>query len=108
MSHYLRVSLTDRCNLRCIYCLPQGYRLPGAGAMTHPERVRLTRVLVEGFGFRKVRLTGGEPLTYSRLDELVETVAAWPEIEDLALTTNGIGLRGRAARLKARRRSARR
>ena len=88
---YLRVSLTDRCNLRCIYCMPEeGIRLkPYEEIMRLEEILRAVKVAV-GLGIRKVRLTGGEPLVRRGAVSFVAAVAALPGLEDLAMTTNGI------------------
>ncbi|MFJ1702494.1 GTP 3',8-cyclase MoaA [Kitasatospora sp. NPDC088346] len=97
----LRVSLTDRCNLRCTYCMPaEGLNwLPRAEVLTDDEIVRLVRVAVERLGIRTVRLTGGEPLLRRGLPGLIARLAALgPE---LSLTTNGIGLARTAAELEA-------
>lgn len=87
---YLRVSVTDRCNFRCVYCMPEeGAPIaPREEILTYEEIVRLLRIGVE-LGVRKVRLTGGEPLVRRDIVTLVQKVAAIPGIEDLSLTTNG-------------------
>jgi GTP 3',8-cyclase len=88
---YVRVSLTDRCNLRCVYCLPEHY----AGAslppdiLTDDELVRLVSCFAE-LGFSKIRLTGGEPLTRPGVVGLVERIARIPGVSDVALSTNGV------------------
>jgi GTP 3',8-cyclase len=90
----LRVSLTDRCNLRCTYCMPaEGLAwLPKPGLLTDEEVVRLVGVGIERLGIREVRFTGGEPLLRRGLVRIVErTAALWPRPE-ISLTTNGIGL----------------
>src|SRR5215218_8130752 len=99
----LRVSLTDRCNLRCAYCMPpEGLDwLPGAEVLTDDEIVRLITIGVERLGITTVRLTGGEPLLRRGLEGLVARLAALDPAPALALTTNGIGLAGRAADLAA-------
>ncbi|MET9403293.1 GTP 3',8-cyclase MoaA [Kitasatospora sp. NPDC002965] len=97
----LRVSLTDRCNLRCTYCMPaEGLAwLPGAELLGDDEVVRLVRIAVRRLGIRSVRLTGGEPLLRRGLPGLVRRIAALgPEV---SLTTNGIGLARTAAELKS-------
>ncbi len=104
--HDLRVSVTDRCNFRCTYCMPRevfgpGYRfLPRAELLTFEEIARVAQVLV-GEGVEKVRLTGGEPLLRRDLDRLVAMLAAIPGLTDLALTTNGSLLERQAAGLAA-------
>ena len=90
----LRISVTDRCNLRCPYCMPRevfgrDYAfMPRHELLSFEELARLCRVFAR-VGVRKVRLTGGEPLLRNQLELLVAQIAAIPEIEDLALTTNG-------------------
>ncbi|MBI5576509.1 MAG: GTP 3',8-cyclase MoaA [Deltaproteobacteria bacterium] len=90
---YLRLSVTDRCNLRCIYCMPpEGIPLKNqAEILTSDEFLRCARVAVS-LGVRKVRITGGEPLVRRGVVELVRRLSAVPGIEDLCMTTNGIGL----------------
>jgi GTP 3',8-cyclase len=99
----LRVSLTDRCNLRCAYCMPpEGLDwLPGAEVLTDEEIVRLITIGVERLGITTVRLTGGEPLLRKNLELLVADIAALSPCPDIALTTNGIGLAARADKLAA-------
>ncbi|MFD7579820.1 GTP 3',8-cyclase MoaA [Kitasatospora sp. NPDC059803] len=97
----LRVSLTDRCNLRCTYCMPaEGLDwLPRAQALGDDEVVRLVRIAVGRLGIASVRLTGGEPLLRRGLPDLVGRIAALgPEV---SLTTNGIGLARTAVALRA-------
>jgi GTP 3',8-cyclase len=98
----LRVSLTDRCNLRCTYCMPvEGLDwLPKPELLTDEEIIRLIRVGVERLGIREVRFTGGEPLLRRGLVKIVErTAALWPRPE-ISLTTNGIGLARQAEALR--------
>ncbi|MCO5297858.1 MAG: GTP 3',8-cyclase MoaA [Fimbriimonadaceae bacterium] len=87
---YLRVSLTDQCNLRCVYCMPEEGLpfLPKEQTLTDDELVRIVRVAAAK-GVRKVRLTGGEPLMRRDLPALVARIASLPGIEDLSATTNG-------------------
>jgi GTP 3',8-cyclase len=100
----LRVSVTDRCNFRCPYCMPREVFgadhafLPRAELLTFEEVARLVRVFAE-LGVTKVRLTGGEPLLRRDLEELVRLIAATPGIDDIAITTNGSLLAVRAATL---------
>jgi cyclic pyranopterin phosphate synthase len=98
----LRVSVTDRCNLRCRYCMPEDdyVWLPRAAILTFEEIARLVRVFA-GLGVHKVRLTGGEPLLRHDLPTLVRLLAGDPKITDLALTTNGVLLAQQAAALRA-------
>ena len=88
---YLRISVTDRCNLRCVYCMPpQGIQLKAHGEiLTYEEIVAVVRAAA-ALGIRKVRLTGGEPLVRPHVERLVEMVAAVPGIQDVSLTTNAV------------------
>jgi cyclic pyranopterin phosphate synthase len=97
----LRLSVTDRCNLRCRYCMPEDdyVWLPRASILTFEELERVVRVFAR-LGVRKVRLTGGEPLLRHDLPALVRLIAGIPEIDDLALTTNGLLLAKQAAALR--------
>jgi cyclic pyranopterin phosphate synthase len=99
----LRVSLTDRCNLRCAYCMPpEGLDwLPKPEVLTGDEIIRLITIGVEALGIREVRFTGGEPLLRRDLADIVAATAALEPRPDISLTTNGIGLDRRAAALKA-------
>src|SRR6266446_9359750 len=87
----LRVSVTDRCNLRCNYCMPQEEYiwLPRQELLTFEEIARLVEVFT-ALGVTDLRLTGGEPLLRRDLPRLVRMLAANPQIRDLALTTNGV------------------
>ena len=102
----LRISVMDRCNFRCPYCMPQhtfhdGYRfLASAERLSFEEIVRLAR-LGAGLGVRKLRITGGEPLLRPNLPDLIGDLSGLPGIEDVALTTNGILLAKYATELKA-------
>src|SRR5271155_3913625 len=88
---YLRISVIDRCNLRCVYCMPlEGLRfLPNPEMLSAAEIEHVVRAAV-GVGFRKFRLTGGEPTLRADLIEIVARIAAVPGVRDLALTTNAI------------------
>ena len=99
----LRVSLTDRCNLRCAYCMPpEGLDwLPKPEVLTGDEIVRLVTIGVEMLGIREVRFTGGEPLLRRELAAIIARTAALDPRPDISLTTNGIGLDKRATALKA-------
>jgi cyclic pyranopterin phosphate synthase len=99
----LRVSLTDRCNLRCTYCMPEeGLAwLPKPELLTDDEVVRLVDVAVRLLGVREIRFTGGEPLLRRGLAGIVERVAALEPRPQTSLTTNGIGLNRLAAPLAA-------
>ena len=99
---YLRISVTDRCNLRCIYCNPLGdcgCIEPGE-ILRFGEIERITRLFAE-CGINKFRLTGGEPLVRKDIVRLVDKLATIPNIDDLALTTNGVLLEPLAAQLKS-------
>ncbi|MCI2425585.1 GTP 3',8-cyclase MoaA [Candidatus Acetothermia bacterium] len=98
--NYLRISVTDRCNLRCIYCVPAtGIPLHNRNEiLTYEEIVRLSR-LATRLGITKIRLTGGEPLTRRGLVDLVRMLALLPLLDDLSLTTNGTLLARTAAAL---------
>jgi cyclic pyranopterin phosphate synthase len=97
----LRVSVTDRCNLRCVYCMPEEEYtwLPREELLSFDELARLVEVFTK-LGVTRVRITGGEPLLRPGLDGLVRTLAANPRIEDLALTTNGVLLAEHAEALR--------
>jgi cyclic pyranopterin phosphate synthase len=99
---YLRISVTDRCNLRCQYCMPaEGMHWQERDEiLTYEEIERFVREVGVPLGIRKLRLTGGEPMVRQGLDQLVARLAAIPEIEDLALTTNGLFLEHHARKLK--------
>ena len=97
----LRVSVTDRCNLRCTYCMPEEpVWFRHSEILSYEEIARLVRIMV-GRGVRKLRLTGGEPLLRRDLTTLVRLLAAEPGIEDLSLTTNGLRLGAMARELAA-------
>jgi cyclic pyranopterin phosphate synthase len=86
----LRVSVTDRCNLRCTYCMPEEPSwFPRAEILSYEEIARLARIFLAR-GVRKFRITGGEPLLRRDLPELVRMLAAAPGVEELSLTTNGL------------------
>ncbi|MFQ5895949.1 MAG: GTP 3',8-cyclase MoaA [Nitrospinota bacterium] len=101
----LRVSVTDRCNFRCLYCMPkeiygEKYEfLPKRELLTFEEIARVARIFV-GLGVTKIRLTGGEPLVRSELEHLVALLSGIEGIEDLTLTTNGYLLAEKAQALK--------
>ena len=97
----LRVSVTDRCNMRCRYCMPEDEYawLPRASILTFEEIARLVAVFA-GLGVRKVRLTGGEPLLRQDLATLVGMIARVPGLTDLAMTTNGLLLAKHATELR--------
>ncbi|KUI12835.1 cyclic pyranopterin phosphate synthase MoaA [Mycobacterium lehmannii] len=98
----LRVSLTDRCNLRCTYCMPaEGLDwLPSERLLRPEELTRLLRIAVTRLGVRSVRFTGGEPLVARHLEDVIAATAALSPRPEITLTTNGIGLDKRAERLR--------
>lgn len=98
---YLRISLTDKCNLRCGYCMPkEGVRLmPHEELLTLEEIARLCQIMAE-LGIGKIRLTGGEPLVRKNVVKLIEDIHTIPQIEDIAITTNGVLLAPMAAMLR--------
>ncbi len=104
--HDLRISVTDRCNFRCTYCMPaevfgRDYAfLPRAQILSYEEITRLARIFV-GLGVEKLRITGGEPTVRRDLPDLIGQLAALPGVRDLTLTTNGSALRKLAAPLAA-------
>ncbi|KUO50012.1 MAG: cyclic pyranopterin phosphate synthase MoaA [Desulfitibacter sp. BRH_c19] len=98
---YLRLSITDRCNLRCLYCMPE----EGVSLKKHEEILTLEELhsiaeVAVSIGIRKIRLTGGEPLVRKGLIELISMIKGIPGIEELSLTTNGTRLKSRASALK--------
>lgn len=98
---YLRISLTDRCNLRCVYCMPAtGMRFAARDELlTDDELLRTIRLTTE-LGFRKFRLTGGEPTIRPNIVELVAAIKALPGVEEVAMTTNAMTLAKQAGALK--------
>lgn len=100
--HDLRVSLTDRCNFRCFYCLPHGEPpiAPKEQMLSYEEIEYVVEIFVS-LGIEKIRLTGGEPMMRRDIEIIIEKLSAFkPRLHDLALTTNGYFLPGRAADLK--------
>jgi len=99
--NYLRISITDRCNLRCRYCMPEeGIPLiPHESLLTYEEILRIVRLFAME-GISKVRITGGEPLVRKGMVSLVAQLAQIKGINDLSLTTNGVLLKELAADLK--------
>ncbi|MEO8538561.1 MAG: GTP 3',8-cyclase MoaA [bacterium] len=101
----LRISVTDRCNFRCTYCMPREVFGPGyeflqrSELLSYEEITRLTKIFV-AHGVEKIRLTGGEPLIRRGLDSLIEQLRVIPGLKDLTLTTNGSLLRAQAQKLK--------
>lgn len=98
---YLRISITDKCNLRCIYCMPEedDCTLEKQNLMSADEIVEFAEKSVE-LGIRKIRITGGEPLYRSDVTEICRRIAAIPQVEEVAITTNGMLLKNMAHELK--------
>ena len=90
---YLRISVTDRCNFRCLYCMPEeGLQwLPKTDILSYEEIADVVRQLAP-LGLRRIRITGGEPTIRPNLDELIRMLRANPNVEDIALSTNGVRL----------------
>lgn len=98
---YMRISVTDRCNLRCVYCMPQEEQqfLPQEMLLTVTQWETICRAAAQA-GIRKVRITGGEPLMRHDIVELVERIANIPQIERVVMTTNGVCLEKQAKALQ--------
>ncbi|MCH7840908.1 MAG: GTP 3',8-cyclase MoaA [Planctomycetes bacterium] len=100
--NYLRLSLIDNCNLRCVYCMPmEGLTFAPAPELLTPEEFATVARAAATVGFHKIRLTGGEPLLRADLVEIVEKISRIDGITDLSMTTNGVRLPQLAHRLKA-------
>ena len=99
---YLRISVTDRCNFRCVYCMPlEGLEwLPKSDILSYEEITAVVRQLAP-LGLRRLRITGGEPTIRPDLDRLVAMLKAVPGVEDIALSTNGVRLPAMAQALVA-------
>src|SRR5437764_13172540 len=97
----LRISVTDRCNFRCIYCMPaEGLKwLTRDDIVRYGEIVRLARIFVERYSVRTIRITGGEPLVRVKLEELIGMINAIDPTLDITMTTNGVLLRQKAQAL---------
>jgi cyclic pyranopterin phosphate synthase len=99
--HYLRISLTDHCNLRCVYCMPEDITFrPNAGLMQDDEILQLARLFAD-LGFDKIRLTGGEPTVRANVVDIVRGIAETPGIRSLSMTTNAVLLSNLAEPLAA-------
>ena len=86
---YLRLSLTDKCNLRCSYCMPENICfLPNKNLMTAEEILHISNIFVNEFGINKIRITGGEPLIRKDVDQILRSLSKLPI--ELALTTNAV------------------
>ena len=90
---YLRISVTDRCNFRCLYCMPEAGLpwLPKSDILSYEEIADIVAQLAP-LGLRRLRITGGEPTIRPNLDELIRMLRVVPGIEDIALSTNGVRL----------------
>lgn len=100
--NYLRISITDRCDLRCLYCVPRGaVKFSEASALLSLEEIARVAGIASGLGITKIRLTGGEPLVRSGAVDLVCLLARLPGIREIAMTTNGTRLVRLAAPLRA-------
>lgn len=99
--NYLRISITDRCNLRCVYCMPEeGIKsLKHEDILSYEDILKIVRISA-GIGVNKIRYTGGEPLVRKDIDKLIYETSILPGIEDIAITTNGILLSNMAEDLK--------
>jgi len=100
--NYLRISLTDRCNLRCIYCMPpEGERkLRHKDILRYEELLRIARIAIK-LGINKIRLTGGEPLVRKGVQEFIPMLTALSGLDDISITTNGVNLKNNLETLKA-------
>jgi cyclic pyranopterin phosphate synthase len=98
--HYLRISLTDHCNLRCVYCMPEHMIFRPTADMMQDDEVLLFVKLFTDLGFDKFRLTGGEPTVRANVVKLVQGIAGTPGVESLSMTTNGVLLGKLAQPLK--------
>lgn len=98
---YLRISVTDRCNLRCLYCMPEEgiHWKERDEVLSFEEITRLAQIFIR-LGVRRIRLTGGEPTVRHGIEELIEKLARLPYLESLAMTTNGVLLKKMASTLK--------
>src|SRR5712691_9757233 len=101
----LRISVTDRCNFRCTYCMPKEVFgkdfqfLPPRALLSFEETTRLARIFIS-LGVEKLRITGGEPLVRREVEKLIGMLAALPDLRDITLTTNGALLARKAEALK--------
>ncbi|REJ14595.1 MAG: GTP 3',8-cyclase MoaA [Paenibacillaceae bacterium] len=99
--NYLRISVTDRCNLRCLYCMPEeGVEFADPSSLLTFDEIEDVVRTAASLGIARLRITGGEPLVRKGLDELVARLAAIPGIEEISLTTNGLLLKDQAESLR--------
>jgi cyclic pyranopterin phosphate synthase len=97
----LRISITDRCNMRCVYCMPSGNTewFEQSNILTYDEIVRLASILAR-LGIQKIRITGGEPLVRPKLEDLIRALSNIDEIKAMSMTTNGLLLKDKAKKLR--------
>lgn len=88
--HYLRISLTDHCNLRCVYCMPEDMTFRPNADLMQDHEIQLFAQLFAGLGFDKIRLTGGEPTVRANIVEIVRGISSTPGIRSVSMTTNGM------------------
>lgn len=88
--HYLRISLTDHCNLRCIYCMPEDQTFRPNADLMQDDEIQLLTQLFAGLGFDKIRLTGGEPTVRAHVVDIIRNIAQTPGIRSVSMTTNGL------------------
>jgi len=98
--HYLRISLTDHCNLRCVYCMPEDQTFRPNAELMQDDEILLLAKLFANLGFDKFRLTGGEPTIRANITSIVKGLAEIPEVKSLSMTTNGVLLKKLARPLK--------
>jgi GTP 3',8-cyclase len=96
---YLRLSITDRCNLRCLYCMPPSSIIQHAELLSYEEMLRVVGIAV-GMGMNKLRLTGGEPLVRRGIMDFIRNLTAIQGLDEIRLTTNGVLLNDKAAELR--------
>ena len=99
--HYLRISLTDHCNLRCVYCMPEDMTFRPNAEMMQDDEILILARLFSDLGFDKIRLTGGEPTVRPNIVDIVSGIAAMPGVHSVSMTTNGVLLSKLAAPLAA-------
>jgi cyclic pyranopterin phosphate synthase len=97
----LRISITDRCNMRCVYCMPSGNAewIEQSNILTYDEIARLASILAR-LGIQKIRITGGEPLVRPKLEDLIRALSNIDEIKTMSMTTNGLLLKDKAKKLR--------
>ena len=88
--HYLRISLTDHCNLRCVYCMPEDMIFRPSAELMQDQELIMLACLFASLGFDKIRLTGGEPTVRAHVVDLVREIARIPGVNSLSMTTNGV------------------